>query len=77
MAEVKTQTYLTRRNGVYYFRRVIPEDLRAGYSNKKELVWSLRTRDAKRARELAQIEALGAQRVFFVLSYARGGFNRL
>lgn len=64
MAEVKTQTYLTRRNGVYYFRRVIPEDLRAGYSNKKELVWSLRTRGAKRARELAQIEALKTTQEF-------------
>jgi hypothetical protein len=40
---------LTQRNGIYYFRRVIPKDLRETYGKREELI-SLKTRDLAEAR---------------------------
>lgn len=50
-------THLKKRDGVYYFRRVIPEALRPAFNGKRELVFSLRTKDyaeaCKRCRAAA------------------------
>jgi hypothetical protein len=44
-------TYLTERNSTYYFRRVIPIELRSAFNGRTEFMVSLRTKvreDAKR-----------------------------
>lgn len=50
-------THLKKRDGVYYFRRVIPEALRPAFNGKRELGFSLRTKDyaeaCKRCRAAA------------------------
>lgn len=55
--ETPMPTHLTKRNGVYYFRRVIPETLRLAFGNRRELTFSLRTKDfaeaCKRCRAAA------------------------
>ena len=44
--------HLTRRNGVYYFRKRVPADLIAIYG-KREVIYSLRTKDRPIAGRLA------------------------
>jgi hypothetical protein len=44
--------HITRRNGVYYFRKKIPVDLVAAYG-KREIIYSLRTKDRPMAARLA------------------------
>lgn len=44
--------HITRRNGVYYFRKKIPADLVAIYG-KREIIYSLRTKDRATAARLA------------------------
>ncbi|WP_454734186.1 DUF6538 domain-containing protein [Cupriavidus pauculus] len=44
--------HITRRNGVYYFRKKIPADLVAIYG-KREIIYSLRTKDRPMAARLA------------------------
>lgn len=45
------------RNGVYYFRAKIPADLLPFYEPKREIKFSLNTKDKQRAWQLAQIES--------------------
>ena len=47
--EEHLSSYLYSRNGVYYFCRRIPEDLKCNYKQNK-IALSLRTRNAKAAR---------------------------
>ena len=49
---MKNFPYLLRRNGIYYFRRAIPNDLRY-VLGRAEITKSLRTPDVKIARKLA------------------------
>ena len=51
-------THLTRRGATYYFRRVIPDDVRPAFGNKAEWVHSLRTKDRDEGKRLAQAEAV-------------------
>lgn len=56
-------TYLARRNSTYYFRRVIPAELRPALGGKSEFMLSLRTKDRAEAKRLipaktAQTDAL-------------------
>jgi len=44
--------HITRRNGVYYFRKKVPVDLVASYG-KREIIYSLRTKDRPIAARLA------------------------
>ena len=61
-------TYLIRRGATYYFRRVIPSDLRAAMGGKREFTVSLGTKDREAAKRLipdhaqASEEALDAAR---------------
>lgn len=47
-------THLIRRNGTYYFRRRIPEKLRAHFNDKNEISISLRTKDRREAMVLCR-----------------------
>jgi len=51
-------TYLTKRGATYYFRRVIPEDLRPAFGGKRELTFSLGTKDRAEASKRCRIEAV-------------------
>lgn len=48
-----TQTRLSKRGSVYYFRAMIPKPLQAHYG-KKEIVYSLRTKDRQEASRLVR-----------------------
>lgn len=56
--------YLTRRGPTYYFRRVIPEHLRAQFGNKRELTVSLRTKDRAEAIRRRNREAVRTDEAF-------------
>lgn len=45
-------TYLAKRGSVYYFRRIIPAELRAALGGKAEFMLSLRTKDREQAKRL-------------------------
>jgi len=62
--DVKDQTNLVLRDGVYYFRARVPKDLQEHYG-KKEHFYSLRTKDKGKAAEKARLE-----RVKFDQAYA-------
>jgi uncharacterized protein DUF6538 len=47
-------TRLLRRGAVYYFRVKIPVDLIDHYGTKREIIESLRTKDAKEALRLVR-----------------------
>ncbi len=47
-------TYLSRRGATYYFRRVIPEDLRPAFDDRAEFIWSLATKDRNEGKRRAQ-----------------------
>lgn len=49
-----TQTRLSKRGSIYYFRAMIPKELQEHYS-KKEVVYSLRTKDRKEASRLVRL----------------------
>ncbi len=53
------QTFVVKRNGTYYFRKRLPDDV-ASYLGKREIKKSLSTSDYKKACTLANIEALKA-----------------
>ncbi|WP_312813121.1 DUF6538 domain-containing protein [Brevundimonas sp.] len=57
-------TYLTKRGATYYFRRVIPEDLRPAFDGKRELTFSLRTKDRHEAAKRCRIEAVKSDKLF-------------
>ena len=52
-------THLCKRNGVYYFRRKIPLELRHFYTGKSEIIFSLKTKNRSEAEPLAR--KLGVQ----------------
>jgi integrase len=47
-----------KRGSKYYFRARIPSDLLAVYAPRKEIAFSLKTRDPREAREMARIQAV-------------------
>lgn len=62
--ETQMQTFLVRRGATYYFRRVIPERLRPKFEGKRELVFSLKTKDRKDAVRLCRAEAVRTDKLF-------------
>ncbi len=45
-------SYLAKRGSVYYFRRIVPDDLRLALG-KREIMLSLRTKDREEAKQLS------------------------
>lgn len=60
MSKLESQMHgasdLSIRDGVYYFRKRIPDDLKASYNNKNEIKFSLKTKNKKQAEILATAE---------------------
>lgn len=54
-SDMKDQTHVVRRRGIYYYRRRIPEHLISHYG-KSEVIFSLSTRDPKEAARLGRLE---------------------
>src|SRR5210317_2279599 len=52
MVYTRSPDYLYRRNGIYYFTRNVPSDLKARF-NKNRVVVSLHTRSAVKAQKAA------------------------
>lgn len=51
-------THLQKRGSTYYFRRVIPEDVRGGFDGRREWIYSLGTKDRDEGKERAHLEAV-------------------
>lgn len=62
--EAPMPTYLTKRGATYYFRRVIPEELRPLFGDKLELTFSLRTKDRQEAAKRCRLEAVRSDDLF-------------
>jgi len=56
-------TGVLRRGATYYYRRVVPEDLRAAYGKREEVI-SLRTKDPSEARKLGYLKAAEVEQGF-------------
>ena len=54
--------YLTKRGATYYFRRVIPDELRPAFNGAGEFMFSLRTKDREEAKRRRSTEALRTDR---------------
>jgi len=54
MVYTRSPDYLYRRNGIYYFTRNVPSDLKARF-NKDRVVVSLHTRSEVRAQYSAKV----------------------
>ena len=54
--------YLTKRTGVYYFRRAIPEELRPAFGGAREFIFSLRTKDPAEAKRRRSEHAVRTDR---------------
>lgn len=65
-------TYLTKRGATYYFRRVIPDDLRAAFNGAGEFMFSLRTKDREEAKRKTRLESVRTDRL---LEEARAGLD--
>ncbi len=63
--------YVFLRSGTYYFRRVIPLDLRSAFEGRKEIVFSLRTKDRRQAARLGRLEAVKWDELFDARRAAR------
>lgn len=50
--------YLTKRGATYYFRRVIPDDVRPAFDSRKEWVFTLGTKDRREGERKARLEAV-------------------
>lgn len=57
-------THLTKRGATYYFRRVIPDDLRPAFGGKRELTFSLGTKDHVEASKLCRAAAVQSDKEF-------------
>jgi hypothetical protein len=57
---------LLNRGGVYYFRKRIPDDLKASYGGKNEIKFSLKTKNRKQAEILATGERFRLLKEFSV-----------
>ncbi len=55
--ETPMPTYLTKREGTYYFRRVIPKELQS-VIGKTAFVWSLKTKNLAEAKKLRNRDAI-------------------
>jgi len=51
-------THLSKRGSTYYFRRLIPLDVRATLDEGAEWVWSLRTKDRDEGKRRAQADTV-------------------
>lgn len=51
-------TYLTKRGSTYYFRRVIPEDVRPAFDGREQWMQSLKTKVREEAKQRVQHAAL-------------------
>ncbi len=58
------QSRLSIVNGMYYFRAVVPEDLRSHYGERKVIKQSLKTKDKARARILCGAMSLELDKEF-------------
>lgn len=56
-------SYLTQRGSVYYFRRVVPDDLKQ-ILGRQEIMKSLRTKDRETAKRLVPIEIIASDALF-------------
>ena len=56
-------SYLSQRGSVYYFRRVVPDDLKP-ILGKQEIMKSLRTKDRETAKRLIPVEVIASDRLF-------------
>ncbi len=63
-------SYLSKRGAVYYFRRVIPDDLRP-ILGKLEIMKSLRTKDREEAKRLIPAELIRTDALFAEASKAK------
>ncbi len=61
-----TQNLQRRSNGVFYFRYYVPTDL-VGRFQRRELIFSLRTRNLRAARYLAEILRIRAHKLMAVI----------
>jgi integrase len=50
--------YVQNRNGTYYFRRIVPAELRPLFGGRREWTYSLRTKDKREAERQARIDAV-------------------
>lgn len=64
MEDVARHTRLTRRGTVYWFRAKVPTDLRDQYGRKREITFSLRTKDPREALEKVRIESVKLDQEF-------------
>lgn len=55
--------YLAKRGSVYYFRLIVPDDLRVVLS-KREIMLSLRTKDREQAKQLIPVEIIKSDALF-------------
>lgn len=56
MAKVAKHPWLTQRNGVYYLRAPVPQDIRDTYG-RAEVTYSLKTKDRRKAERLIHAKA--------------------
>ncbi|KSB88231.1 hypothetical protein AS593_08735 [Caulobacter vibrioides] len=55
--------YLSKRGATYYFRRVVPDDLRSHFQGRSEWMLSLRTKERKDAERKVRLEAIKYDRL--------------
>ena len=75
MVYTRSPDYLYRRNGIYYFTRNVPSDLKTRF-NKNRVVVSLHTRSEVRAQKAAFTLSDRLERYFFVTSAGAISFAR-
>jgi len=56
-------THLTKRQSVYYFRRVIPNNLQPYFDHKKQWMHSLQTKDHSEGKRLARLAGIETDRM--------------
>ncbi|MGC6401173.1 DUF6538 domain-containing protein [Sphingomonas sp. FW199] len=59
-------TYLAKRGSTYYFRRVIPVELRPAFDGRTEFMMSLRTKDREQAKRLIPARTIDTDRALAV-----------
>lgn len=63
-------TYLAKRGATYYFRRVIPAELRPAFDGRSEFMISLRIKDRDQAKRLLPAHTANTDRL---MDEARAG----
>lgn len=56
-------TYLAQRGSTYYFRRIIPVELRSALGGKREIIYSLKTKDRQAAKRLIPQHTIESDRL--------------